>query len=137
MSAVPDPHRGPVPATAWAADAAARARGRVLMLNAGRPGGVDGGWTMDAAQYEAVRAHLLEVLDADADADGAVPLSHLVRTAQERFGADALFPGGRLRNCVTFTKVDLEARCEIERVPGAGAQRLRRWVGPPPPPLAG
>ncbi len=33
------PHFGPVPAGAWEADAEARARGRVEMFNATRPGG--------------------------------------------------------------------------------------------------
>ena len=84
-----DPHGGPVPAQAWAADAEARARGRVEVFNATRPGGLDG-WTMDLAQYEAMRALVLDTVD------------------------------------------DLEARCEIERVPGSSPQRIRRWIGPVP-----
>lgn len=43
-----DPHSGTVPASAWEADERARARGRVEMFNATRPGGLDG-WTMDLA----------------------------------------------------------------------------------------
>ena len=119
-----DPHRGPVPDSAWQADAVARDRGRVEMFNATRPGGLDG-WTMDLTQYELVRAHLLATLEKDADDDGAVALAHLVSTAQERFGDHPAFPGGRLRNYCTYTRVDLEARCLVERLPGRGAQRLR------------
>ena len=115
-----DPHAGPVPASAWAADEEARLRGRVQMFNATRPGGLDG-WTMDAEQYALVRAHILEVVD-----DDGVLLEDVVAAAQARFGTHPAFPGGRLRNYCTYTKVDLQARCLIERVPGSGPQRLRR-----------
>jgi hypothetical protein len=126
-----DPHGGPVPAEAWAADAEARARGRVEVFNATRPGGLDG-WTMDLAQYEAMRAHVLDTIDDLAGPDGSVALKDVVAAAQDRYGASPLFPGGRLRNYCTYTKVDLEARCEIERVPGSSPQRIRRWTGPVP-----
>jgi hypothetical protein len=115
-----DPHSGPVPDSAWAADEEARARGRVQMFNATRPGGLDG-WTMDAEQYALMRAHILEMVD-----DDGVLLSDLVAAAQARYGSHPAFPRGRLRNYCTYTKVDLEARCLIERVPGSGPQRLRR-----------
>jgi len=32
-----------------------------------------------------------------------------------------------VRNYCTFTKVDLEARCEIERIPAATPQRITLW----------
>ena len=126
-----DPHSGPVPETAWAADAAARTRGRVEMFNATRPGGLDG-WTMDLTQYELMREHILDTIDdlaggdGDGDGDGTVYLEDIVAAAQDRYGKHPSFPQGRLRNYCTYTKVDLEARGEIERVPGRGAQRLRR-----------
>jgi hypothetical protein len=120
-----DPHSAPVPASAWAADAEARARGRVAVFNAARPGGLDG-WTMDLRRYELLRGHVLDTIDELAGADGAVTLKAVVEAAQARYGTHELFPGGRLRNYVTYTKVDLEARGEIERVPGAGPQRIRR-----------
>ncbi len=72
-----DPHCGRVPEAAWAADAAPRARGRVEILNATRPGGMDG-WTMDLRQDEALRAHVLETMDALAGADGSVALQDVV-----------------------------------------------------------
>lgn len=124
---VRDAHCGPVPDEAWAADRIARRRGRVEMFNAIRPGGLDR-WTMDERQYELMRVHILEMVDAFAEEDGSIPLKVVVTAAQERYATHPLFPKGRVRNYCTFTKVDLEARCEIERVPGSSPQRIRRWV---------
>ena len=87
---------------------------------------------MDAAQYEAMRAHVLDTIDDLAGPDGSVALRDVVAATQDRHGGSPLFPGGRLRNQCTCTEVDLEARCEIERVPGSSPQRIRRWTGPPP-----
>ena len=124
---VRDEHCGPVPDEAWAADRLARQRGRVEMFNVIRPGGLDR-WTMDEGQYELMRAHILEMIDAFAEEDGSIPLKVVVTAAQERYATHPLFPKGRVRNYCTFTKVDLEARCEIERVPGSSPQRIRRWT---------
>lgn len=117
-----DPHAGPVPESAWAADERARARGRVEMFNASRPGGLDG-WTMNLTQYELLRSHILELTE-DAGPDGVL-LQDLVATAQARYETHEAFPGGRLRNYCTFTKVDLEARGLVERMAGPGPQRIR------------
>ena len=119
------PYGGPLPATAWEADAKARARGRVQIFNATRPGGLDG-WTMDLTQYELMRAHILDMV-ADAGPDGVL-LKDVVAAAQARYQDHPAFPGGRLRNYCTYTKVDLEARDEIVRGAGSGPQRL--FVGP-------
>jgi hypothetical protein len=116
---------GSVPASAWKADAAARRRGRVEMFNAGRPGGLDG-WTMDAEQYELLREHVLGMVPPEGD----VLLKDVVAAGQARFASHPAFPGGRLRNYVTYTKVDLEARGLVERVPGSSPQRLRRPAVP-------
>jgi hypothetical protein len=124
-----DPHSGPVPEAAWHADARARERGRVEVFNATRPGGLDG-WTMDLAQYELMRAHILDTIDEHAGDDGTVALRDVVAAAQERYGAHPLFPRGRTRNYCTYTKVDLEARGEIERVPRRSPQRIRRTAAP-------
>jgi hypothetical protein len=122
-----DPHSGPVPEAAWARDTETRRRtGRVEIFNATRPGGLDG-WTMDAAQYQAVHDLILEIVDDDADPDGTVALQHVVDTVQQRLGGSELFPKGRLTNYVRYTKTDMEARCEIERVPRSAPQRIRRW----------
>ena len=120
-----DPHGGPVPEPAWHADALAREGGRVQIFNATRPGGLDG-WTMDLGQYELMRAHILDMIDDHADEDGTIALRDVVDAAQQRYATHALFPGGRTRNYCTYTKVDLEARCEIERVPRSSPQRIRR-----------
>lgn|GEM_PF-2623583 len=125
-----DPHAGPVPESAWHADAIARARGRVQMFNATRPGGLDG-WTMDEAVYELMRTHILRMLDDEADDEGAIALRRVVDEAQRRYATHPLFPKGRVRNYCTFTKVDLEARCEIERLPGSSPQRITRWRDAP------
>ncbi|MEM8706789.1 MAG: hypothetical protein AAGE98_10055 [Actinomycetota bacterium] len=127
MTSERDPHAGPVPDAAWKADARARAeRGRVEIFNATRPGGLDG-WTMDEAQYEAVRAAILETIDDDADDDGTIQLKTVVAAVQERLGDDPRFPNGRLTNFVRYTKTDMEARCEVERVVRSQPQRIRRW----------
>ncbi len=122
-----DSHSGPVPDSAWAADTVARARGRVAVFNAERVDGLDGGWTMDESIWELMRAHILATIDELADADGTVALKTVVDLAQERYATHELFPKGRVRNYCTFTKVDLEARCEVERVPGRSPQRIMRW----------
>jgi hypothetical protein len=98
----------------------------VEIFNATRPGGLDG-WTMDAAQYQAVHDLILEVVDDDADADGTVALQHVVDVVQDRLGDSELFPKGRLTNYVRYTKTDMEARCEIERIPRSSPQRITRW----------
>ena len=121
-----DPHSGPVPDEAWEKDALARTEGRVEIFNATRPGGLDK-WTMDARQYELVRSHILDMIDEEAGDDGSVLLKDVVAAAQDRYGNHELFPGGRLTNYVRYTKVDLEARCEVERVVGSSPQRIRRW----------
>ncbi|SNS44758.1 hypothetical protein SAMN04488107_2598 [Geodermatophilus saharensis] len=95
------------------------------VFDATRPGGLDG-WTTDLAQYELVRAHVLDTLDDLAGPDGWVLLRDVVATAQERYATHPLLPKGRVRNCCTDTEVDLEARGEIERAPGSSPQRIRR-----------
>ena len=122
-----DVHAGPVPAAAWAADASARARGRVAVFNAGRADGLDGGWTMDEQIWQLMREHILASIDELAHDDGTVALKTVVELAQERYATHPLFPKGRVRNYCTFTKVDLEARCEVERVPDRSPQRIMRW----------
>jgi len=122
-----DAHAGPVPPGAWAQDDDTRRRtGRVEIFNATRPGGLDG-WTMDAAQYQAVHDLILEIIDDDAGPDGSVALQHVVDVIQQRLGDSDLFPNGRLTNYVRYTKTDMEARCEVERLAGSSPQRITRW----------
>lgn len=80
-----DEHCGPVPDSAWAADGdTRRSKGRVQIFNATRPGGLDG-WTMDAAQYELLRSHILDMIDDEAGSDGTITLKNVVNVAQDRF----------------------------------------------------
>lgn len=99
----------------------------MAIFNAERPDGLDGGWTMDERIWELMRAHVLETIDELADEDGTVALKTVVDLAQQRYATHELFPKGRVRNYCTFTKVDLEARCEVERVPGRSPQRIMRY----------
>ena len=110
-----DPHSGPVPESAWHADGIARRRGRVEMFNATRPGGLDG-WTMDLDQYELLRAHILDMIDDHADADGSAPSATSSPPRRTATGPTRCSPAAA-RNYRTYTKVDLEARDEIERAP--------------------
>ena len=119
-----NPHAGPVPDSAWEADAEARKRGRFEIFNATQPGGLDR-WTMDAQQYELMRSHILAMAEDEADDDGTILLKDIVATAQDRYGSHPLFPNGRLTNYVRYTKVDLEARNEVERVIPSSPQRIR------------
>lgn len=120
------PHSGPVPQSAWDLDAEDRRGGRVRMFNATLPGGVET-WTMDLTQYEVVSDFILSMIDDEADGDGTIRLQAVVNAANERLASHPAFPNGRLTNFVRYTKVDLEARCIVERVPGSGAQRIRRY----------
>jgi len=126
-----DPHSGPVADEAWQRDAETRrSTGRVEIFNATRPGGLDG-WTMDADQYQAVHDLILEIIDDGADPDGTIALQRVVDEIQHRLGHSVLFPKGRLTNYVRYTKTDMEARCEIERIPGSSPQRITRWRASP------
>lgn len=100
------------------------------MFNAARPGGLDG-WTMDVGRYELMRAHILDMIDDAESVDGSVALREVVESAQQKCASHPLFPRGRTHNYCTFTKVDLEAREEIERAPRSSPQRLRRPTSPP------
>lgn len=95
------------------------------MLNADKPDGLDG-WTLDLPRYELLRAHILGAIDELGDGDDGVLMTEIVALAQERYSTHELFPGGRLRNFVNFTAVDLEARGEIAREADSRAFRLRR-----------
>ena len=72
-----------------------------------------------------MREHVLDTIDEFGDADGTVALEDVVALAQERYATHELFPEGRARNSCPFTEVDLEARCEVERVPWARSYRER------------
>jgi hypothetical protein len=74
-----------------------------------------------------MHAYIVAVIDDHAGGDGSVALREIADAAQHRYATHPAFPGGRIRNYCTFTKVDLEARCEVERVPRRTPQRITRW----------
>ena len=113
-----------VPPAAFHADDAARQRGRVRMLNGALEGGMED-WTLPLEQWQLVRQTIHDALEELADDDGTVALKDVVAFAQDRLGHHAAFPGGRLKNITTYTKVDLEARGEVVRVTGSSPQRIR------------
>ena len=94
------------------------------VFNATRPGGLDG-WTMDERQYEVLKAHIVRMLRGAGDA--GVKLQAVVDAANAELSSHPLFPKGRLTNYVRYTKVDLEARCIIERIPRSAPQRICLW----------
>lgn len=114
-----------VPEDAFHADDLARQRGRVRMLNGALEGGMED-WTLPLEQWLLVRQAIHDALDQLADREGSAALKDVVAFTQERLGQHPAFPGGRLKNITTYTKVDLEARREIVRVPGSSPQRIRR-----------
>lgn len=113
-----------VPPEAFEQDRRDRERGRVRMLNGALEGGMED-WTLAAEQYDLVRDLILDTIEDLADDEGSVALKDIIEIAQDRLGDHPAFPGGRLKNITTYTKVDLEARGLIERVAGRSPQRLR------------
>jgi len=57
---------------------------------------------------------------------GTILLRSVVAAAQDRYGSHGLFPNRRLTNYACYTKVDLEAPYETERIPGKSPQRIAR-----------
>lgn len=113
-----------VPSSALDADRLARQKGRVRMLNGALEGGMED-WTLPLEQWMLVRKSIHEAIDMLAEEDGTVALKDIVAFTQDRLGDHPAFPGGRLRNITTYTKVDLEARHEVIRIAGSSPQRIR------------
>ena len=67
------------------------------------------------------------MIDQEAEPDGTIRLQAIVDAANDRLADHPAFPNGRLTNFVRYTKVDLEARRIVERIPGSSPQRVRRW----------
>ncbi len=76
---------------------------------------------IDIEKYEAFREALLAVIPADAD---GVPFGDLTTLVEAH--NPTLNQHGSVGWYTTTVKLDLEARGEIERVPGAKPQRVRR-----------
>lgn len=94
------------------------------MFQALHPDPAKNGTRVTKSTYEAYRAALLETIPTAAD---GIPFADLSQAVTPHLPPEVLSstsPGW----WVTTVKLDLEARGLIERVPGAGKQRLRRTV---------
>ena len=100
-------------------------RGRALILNANKPGYSEA-FTIEAEQYRLVRDAIFDAIDTLSDDDGEVRLQQVVQFVQAELGSHERFPKGRMTNYTRYTKVDLEARGEVQRVPRSSPQRIRR-----------
>lgn len=105
--------------------AASWAKGRALILNANKPGYSEA-FTISSEQYVLLRDAILEAIDAFADERGEVPLKQIQAHVDATLSSHAAFPKGRMTNYTRYTKTDLEARGELERVPRRSPQRVRR-----------
>ncbi|MEM1349596.1 MAG: hypothetical protein AAGI01_13625 [Myxococcota bacterium] len=101
------------------------ADGRALILNANKEGYSEA-FTIEAKQYTLLRDSILEAIDLVADERGEALLKDIQLHVQESLGEHPSFPKGRMTNYTRYTKVDMEARGELERIPKSSPQRVRR-----------
>jgi hypothetical protein len=80
---------------------------------------------IDRWKYDAVRRAILAALDRMAD---GVAFGDLPRLVERELDEDERARLGSVMWYTTTVKLDLEVRGEIERVPGAKPQRIRRPV---------
>lgn len=78
---------------------------------------------IDRGKYDLLRATLLELIPSD---DEGVPLAPLSDRVAAALTPEQLASLGKVGWHTMAVKMDMEARGEIERVPGATPQRLRR-----------
>lgn len=79
---------------------------------------------IDKWKYNAVKRAILDALPAGDDQ--GVEFRRLPDLVEERLSSDELVNLGSVGWYTTTVKLDLEARGEIERIPGSSPQRLRR-----------
>ncbi|EDM76460.1 hypothetical protein PPSIR1_24044 [Plesiocystis pacifica SIR-1] len=109
--------------------AQAWSEGRALILNANKPNYSEA-FTIEAEQYTLLRRAILDAVEALADPSGEVLLRDVQVVVQDQLGSHERFPKGRMTNYTRYTKTDLEARGELERIPRSSPQRLRRTEPP-------
>ncbi len=95
------------------------ARGRVLTLH---PKGKQGA-SIDRVKYDEMRRAILRSMPRGR---AGIALSELTDAVRERIDARVFGPAVGLKWHLITVKQDLEARGEIEIVPGSRPQRLRR-----------
>ncbi|MFN8129048.1 MAG: hypothetical protein U0R28_09655 [Candidatus Nanopelagicales bacterium] len=81
-------------------------------------------WTIEAEQYDVLRAFILDKV-ADLDDGYGVLLKTLIEVAEVELAGHPRFPSGRFTNWIRFVKVDLECEGVIERVGTRSPQRVR------------
>lgn len=81
------------------------------------------GTRIDKWKYDAVRRAILDAIPADEE---GVEFRRLPSLVEERLSPEELINLGSVGWYTTTVKLDLEARKEIERIPGSSPQRLRR-----------
>jgi len=74
-------------------------------------------------KYDTLRAALLQIIPNDTQ---GIPFGGLDQRVTAALSPDQIARLGSVSWFMTHVKLDLEARGEIERVPGASPQRLRR-----------
>jgi hypothetical protein len=85
-------------------------------------------WTIELAQYEALRELILRSLVDLDDGDG-VELRTLVAVAEAELTGHQRFPSGRFTNWIRFVEVDLGCEGVLERVGRSSPQRVRMVHG--------
>ena len=78
---------------------------------------------IDKAKYDLVHATLLQIIPRNVE---GVPFTTLADRVAESLTPEQLTRLGSVGWYTTNVKLDMEARGEIERVPGSKPQRLRR-----------
>ena len=83
--------------------------------------GRDGVTNIPAWKFDLIRDAILGILS-----EGPAPFSDLAVEVKARLSADDLSKLGSVGWHVTTVKLEMEMRGEIERVPGAGPQQIKR-----------
>ncbi len=96
--------------------------GRRRLRSAVRPDGHET-WTIEAEQYDVLRAFILDTT-ADLDEGDGVMLKTLIEVAEVQLAGHPRFPSGRFTNWIRFVKVDLECEGVLERVGPKSPQRV-------------
>ena len=81
-------------------------------------------WTIEAAQYEALRELILRTVE-DLDEGAGVEVKTVIAAAEVELAGHPRFPSGRFTNWVRFVKVDLECEGVVARVGRGSPQRIR------------
>ena len=97
---------------------------RALILNANKPGYSEA-FTIEAEQYTLIRTAIFQAIELFQNENGETLLKDIVKFVQENLGNHARFPKGRMTNYTRYTKTDLEARGELERIPKSSPQMVR------------